>query len=181
MNFQKTIFDDLFVIEPTIFKDTRGYFFESFNKKLLEEHIGYSINFCQDNVSKSYKNVLRGLHYQLPPFSQSKLVSVLEGKVLDVAVDIRKKSPTFGSHIVIELSSENKKQVFIPKGYAHGFITISEFAIFQYKVDNYYSPNHDKGIIYNDKDIGIKWGVEEKEIQLSDKDYNHPMLKEVII
>jgi dTDP-4-dehydrorhamnose 3,5-epimerase len=177
MKFTKTALEEVVLIEPEVFGDNRGYFFESFNKKCLEEYIGYNVNFCQDNESKSSYGVLRGLHYQLPPFAQAKLVRVVEGKVLDVAVDIRKNSPTFGRYVSVELSSENKKQLFIPRGFAHGFMTLSDFTVFQYKVDNYYAPEYDRGIIYNDKDIGIEWRIDQKEIQLSDKDLKHPILK----
>ncbi len=181
MNFVKTAIPNVFIIEPKVFGDSRGYFFESFNKEIFEKNVGYSIDFCQDNESKSSYGVLRGLHYQLPPFSQSKLVRVIEGKVLDIAVDIRKNSDTFGKYVAVELSSENKKQFFIPRGFAHGFITLSENAIFQYKVDNYYSPEFDRGIAYDDKSLGIDWQVIIKDISLSYKDSNHPSLDDAEI
>jgi len=178
MNFIATDINDVIIIEPKIFGDSRGYFFESFNKETFEKNIGYRVNFCQDNESKSSYGVLRGLHYQLPSFSQSKLVRVIQGKVLDIAVDIRKGSPTFGEYVSIELSDENKKQLFIPRGFAHGFITLSETVIFQYKVDNYYSPEFDRGIAFDDKDLNIDWKVLLKDIELSDKDKIHPSLKD---
>lgn len=177
MNFEKTALKDLIVIQPEVFEDQRGYFFESFNKKIFEDNIGYELNFLQDNQSKSFFGVLRGLHYQSPPFEQAKLVRVLDGKVLDIAVDIRKNSPTFGHHLALELSDKNKKQLFIPRGFAHGFITLSKYAIFQYKVDNKHAPDFEKGIIFNDKDLAINWQIDPKDIKLSDKDSKHPMLK----
>ena len=141
MNFIQTEIPEVIIIEPKVFGDSRGYFLESFNKKEFERNIG-KIDFVQDNESKSTYGVLRGLHYQLPPFAQSKLVRVIKGEVLDVAVDIRKGSPTFGKHVAVELSEENKKQLFIPRGFAHGFLTLSKEAIFTYKVDNYYAPDY---------------------------------------
>ena len=143
---------------------------------MLEKEIGYKVRFCQDNESKSTRGVIRGLHYQLPPYGQAKLVRVIEGRVLDVAVDIRKSSSTFGKHVAIELTSQNKHQLFIPQGFAHGFVTLSRSAKFAYKVDNYYSPKHDRGIAYNDKDLSINWKLPEEDLKLSDKDRNHPTL-----
>ncbi|MCF6245414.1 MAG: dTDP-4-dehydrorhamnose 3,5-epimerase [Sulfurovum sp.] len=178
MNINKTKLEGVYTIEPKIFGDDRGYFAETFRQDILEEAIGHKINFVQDNESKSSLGVFRGLHYQLPPFSQTKLVRVIEGTVLDVAVDIRKGSPTFGEHVAVELSAENKKQLFIPRGFAHGFLVISPTAIFTYKVDNYYAPKHDRGIIYNDKDLKIDWGMDEKALLLSEKDTNQPTFKE---
>ncbi|MFP4487584.1 MAG: dTDP-4-dehydrorhamnose 3,5-epimerase [Campylobacterales bacterium] len=178
MKFIQTELREVFIIEPKVFGDSRGYFFESFNKKLFEESVGYEVDFCQDNESKSSYGVLRGLHYQLPPFAQAKLVRVVEGTVLDVAVDIRRDSPTFGKHVAVELSSENKRQLFIPRGFAHGFVTLSESAIFQYKVDNYYAPEYERGIAYNDSDIGINWKISDSKMRLSGKDKEHPMLKD---
>jgi len=160
------------VIEPTFYNDDRGYFAETFRHDLFEKAIGYKINFIQDNESKSSKGVLRGLHYQAPPHAQSKLVKVIEGSILDVAVDIRKSSPTFGRYISLELSAKNKLQFFIPKGFAHGFVVLSESATFVYKVDNYYAPEHDRGIIFNDKTIDIKWKLPTDLLHLSDKDKN---------
>jgi len=169
---------DVLLIEPTVHGDSRGYFMESFRKDLLDDFLGYEVNFVQDNESKSSKGVLRGLHYQLPPSAQAKLVSVIEGRVLDVAVDIRQSSPTFGQYVSKELSSDNHHQLFIPRGFAHGFVVLSESAVFAYKVDNYYSPNDDRGIAYHDKEIGIDWLLTSDQIQLSDKDKSHPMLSE---
>jgi len=169
MRFIKTEIGGLYIIEPKVWEDDRGYFFESFKEQIFEENIG-KINFVQDNESKSSYGVLRGLHYQLPPFAQSKLVRVVFGKVIDVAVDIRKNSPTFGKHVSVELSGENKKQLFIPKGFAHGYIVISEEVIFQYKVDNYYSKEHERGILFNDPELKINWKLNKEEILISDKD-----------
>lgn len=176
MKFTETELPGVFVIEPKVFKDERGYFFESFNEKEFEENIG-KINFVQDNESKSSFGVLRGLHYQLPPFTQSKLVRVIKGKILDVAVNIKKNSPTFGKYVMVELSENNKKQLFIPKGFAHGFIVLSDYVIFNYKVDNYYSKEHDRGVKFNDSEIGIEWPIRQKEILLSEKDKSQPLLK----
>ena len=135
------------------------------------------MNFVQDNESKSTRGVLRGLHYQLPPYTQAKLVRIIVGNVLDVAVDIRKSSPTFGQHVSVELTCENKHQLFIPRGFAHGFVVLSDSAIFSYKVDNYYAPAHDRGILFDDKDLGIDWYFEKHDLQLSEKDLNHPHFK----
>jgi len=171
---------DVFLIKPKIYNDNRGYFYETFRKNLLENIIGYRINFCQDNESKSTKGVIRGLHYQIGSQSQSKLVRVICGRVLDVAVDIRKSSPTFGQHVAIELSSSNKHQLFIPRGFAHGFIVLSDTARFAYKVDNYYSPEHERGIAFNDEDIGIKWQIPDVNMNFSEKDKILPKLKNAI-
>ena len=152
---------------------------ESFRQDLLDDFLGYEVNFVQDNESRSSKGVLRGLHYQLPPFAQAKLVRVIEGRVLDVAVDIRQSSPTFGQYVSKELSSDNRHQLFIPRGFAHGFVVLSESAIFAYKVDNYYSPADDRGIAFDDKEIGIGWVLKSDELQLSDKDKSQPVLSEV--
>lgn len=178
MRFIKTALPGVVIIEPKVFEDGRGYFFESYNKEEFEQNIG-KIDFVQDNESKSTKGVLRGLHYQLPPFTQSKLVKVIEGKVLDVAVDIRKDSPTFRKYVAVELSEENKKQLFIPKGFAHGFIVLSETVIFNYKVDNFYSPENDRGIMFNDAEINIDWKLDPNLILLSEKDKKQPLLKDV--
>jgi dTDP-4-dehydrorhamnose 3,5-epimerase len=156
--------------------DDRGYFFETFRQDLFEDAIGYKINFVQDNESKSLKGVLRGLHYQLSPYAQAKLVRVIEGSVLDVAVDIRKSSPTFGQHVAVELTAENKHQLFVPHGFAHGFIVLSDSATFAYKVDNYYAPEQDRGIAFNDKELAIDWQLPLEILQLSDKDKTHPSL-----
>jgi dTDP-4-dehydrorhamnose 3,5-epimerase len=167
---------DVILIEPTIYGDDRGYFVETFRQDLLEEAIGCKINFVQDNESKSIKGVLRGLHYQLPPYTQAKLVRVIEGNVLDVAVDIRKSSSTFGHYVSKELSEQNKHQLFIPHGFAHGFVVLSDSATFAYKVDNYYAPEHDRGIAFDDGQLKIDWQLSAEEFQLSDKDRAHPFL-----
>jgi len=178
MVFSRMDISEVVLIEPTVHGDDRGYFVETFREDKLEEFLGYTINFCQDNESKSSKGVLRGLHYQLPPHAQTKLVRVIQGKVLDVAVDIRKNSPTFGKYVAVELSSENKKQMLIPRGFAHGFIVLEEDTIFAYKVDNYYSFEYDRGIAYNDQSIDINWILEKQSIQLSQKDIIQPLLKD---
>ena len=166
------------LFEPKVFGDDRGYFSETFREDEFEKAIGHKVNFIQDNESKSSFGVLRGLHYQLPPFSQSKLVRVIEGSVIDVAVDIRKGSPTFGQHVAMELSAENKNQLFVPRGFAHGFLVTSPTATFAYKVDNYYAPDYDRGIVYNDPSISIDWGLDLEELLLSKKDKNQPLLEE---
>jgi dTDP-4-dehydrorhamnose 3,5-epimerase len=178
MNFIRTQIPDVVIIEPTIHGDSRGYFVETFVSNKLEEFLGYEINFCQDNESKSSKGVLRGLHYQLNPYAQTKLVRVIQGKVLDVAVDIRKGSPTFGQYISCELSSQNKKQMLIPRGFAHGFVVLENDTVFAYKVDNYYSPKNDRGIAFDDPELGIDWILESDELNLSTKDTTQPKLKE---
>jgi len=169
MKFIKTAIPDVVIIEPTVFGDNRGYFFESFNQKEFEENIG-EIAFVQDNESKSTRGVLRGLHFQKPPFNQSKLVRCIEGIVLDVAVDFRKGSPTFGKHVAVELSGENKRQLFMPRGFAHGFVVLSETATFAYKVDNWYVPESDAGILWNDPTLNIDWKIPHEEVKLSQKD-----------
>ena len=180
MKFTHQLISDVILIDPLVHGDDRGYFVETFRQDLFEEAVGYQVNFVQDNESKSTKGVLRGLHYQIPPFGQSKLVRVLEGKVLDVAVDIRKNSPTFGQHIAIELSSENMRQIFIPQGFAHGFAVLSEIAIINYRVDNLYSPEHEKGIAFNDPKLNIDWQFKMEELKLSEKDRLHPNLEDAI-
>ncbi|TRX72010.1 dTDP-4-dehydrorhamnose 3,5-epimerase [Carboxylicivirga sp. M1479] len=169
MQFIKTELDGCVIIEPKVFGDQRGYFFESFNQKQFEDNIG-KVNFVQDNESRSSYGVLRGLHFQLPPYNQAKLVRCIEGEVLDVAVDIRKGSPTFGKHVAVKLSDENKRQLFVPRGFAHGFVVLSKSAIFSYKVDNWYAPEHDSGIAWNDPGLNIDWQIEEESILLSGKD-----------
>jgi len=169
MKFIKTAISGVYSIEPSVFGDDRGYFLESFNLQQFEENIG-PIKFVQDNESKSSKGVLRGLHFQKPPFEQAKLVRCIQGRVMDVAVDIRKDSPTYGKYVAVELSGENKRQLFIPRGFAHGFAVLSETAVFAYKVDNTYAPEYDLGIRYDDKDLNIDWGLPTDEIQLSEKD-----------
>lgn len=178
MNIVRTKIHDVIIIEPEVHGDDRGYFVETFRSDKLEEFLGFKINFCQDNESKSMKGVLRGLHYQLPPFAQTKLVRVIKGRVLDVAVDIRKNSPTFGEHVAIELSGENKKQLFVPRGFAHGFVVLEDDTIFAYKVDNYYSSERDRGIAYNDKDLNIEWQIPHDKLNLSDKDTKQPLFKD---
>ena len=177
MKFVNTPIEGLVIIEPTLFGDDRGYFLESYNKKEFEKAIG-EISFVQDNESKSSKGVLRGLHFQKPPYAQVKLVRCIEGKVLDVAVDIREGSETFGQHVTVELTGENKKQVFIPRGFAHGFLVLSESAIFAYKVDNSYAPTHDVGIRWDDSLLNIQWGVSESEVLVSEKDAKLPFFSE---
>ena len=176
MKFISQSIPDVVLIEPTVHGDNRGYFVETFRQDLFEEAIGYKVDFVQDNESKSTKGVLRGLHYQLPPYTQVKLVRVIEGSVLDVAVDIRKSSPTFGQHVSVELTAQNKHQLFVPHGFAHGFVVLSDSATFAYKVDNYYAPEHDRGIAFDDKDLVIDWRLPLEVLQLSDKDKLHPAL-----
>ena len=159
MKIIKTKIDDLIILEPTVFVDERGYFMESYNQKKFEDIIG-KVSFVQDNESKSSKGILRGLHFQKPPFDQAKLVRCIEGKVLDIAVDIRNKSKTYGQYISVELSSANKKQLFIPRGFAHGFLVLSDSAILTYKVDNFYAPDYDAGICWNDPILNIPWGID---------------------
>ncbi|MGL1935266.1 MAG: dTDP-4-dehydrorhamnose 3,5-epimerase [Fibrobacterales bacterium] len=178
MKFIKTEIPEVVIIEPKVFEDERGYFFESFNQKEFDENIG-NVDFVQDNESKSSYGIVRGLHYQLPTFNQQKLVRVIEGTVLDVAVDIRKDSPTFGKHVAVELSAKNKRQLWVPKGFAHGFAVLTETAIFSYKVDNYYAPEYDRGVLWNDPEIGIDWKVDVDKVQLSGKDENQPKLNDV--
>lgn len=178
MNFVRTQIPDIVIIEPTVHGDSRGYFVETFRQDKLEEFLGYKINFCQDNESKSSRGVLRGLHYQLHPAAQTKLVRVIQGRVLDVAVDIRKNSPTFGQHVAVELSSENKKQMLVPRGFAHGFVVLEDDTVFAYKVDNYYSPENDRGIAFNDPSLNINWILGHDELNLSDKDTKQPLLKD---
>jgi len=178
MKFIRTEIEDIIIVEVKVYEDERGYFFESFREDKLEQFLGYKINFCQDNESKSSKGVLRGLHYQLSPFAQTKLVRVIEGSVLDVVVDIRKGSPTFGKHIAVELSVNNKKQILIPRGFAHAFVTLEDNTVFAYKVDNYYSRECDRGIAFDDKSLNIDWLLGVDELKLSAKDSVHPKLSE---
>ena len=178
MTFTRTAIPDVVIIEPKVHGDSRGYFVETFVSNKLEEFLGYQINFCQDNESKSSKGVLRGLHYQLPPYAQTKLVRVIHGRVLDVAVDIRKNSPTFGKYVAVELSGENKKQLLIPRGFAHGFVVLEDDTVFAYKVDNYYSPQCDRGIAFDDKNLNIDWILNHNELNLSAKDIKQPKLNE---
>ena len=178
MQFTRTNISDVIIIEPKVHGDDRGYFVETFRADKLEEFLGYKINFCQDNESKSSKGVLRGLHYQLPPHAQTKLVRVIQGRVLDVAVDIRKNSATFGKYVAVELSAENKKQMLVPRGFAHGFVVLEDDTIFAYKVDNYYSPECDRGIAFDDESLNIDWILEKEELKLSDKDTKQPKLNQ---
>lgn len=177
MTITRTQIPDVLLIDPVVHGDTRGYFVETFRQDKLESFLGFSIPFCQDNESKSSYGVLRGLHYQLSPFAQTKLVRVIEGEVLDVAVDIREGSPTFGRHVAVRLSGENKRQMFIPRGFAHGFIVLSETCTFAYKVDNYYSPECDRGIAFDDPALGIDWIVPMDKLQLSAKDTMQPLFE----
>lgn len=170
MKFTRTEIPDVVICEPIVHGDSRGYFVETFRADKLDEFLGFHINFCQDNESKSSKGVLRGLHYQLSPHAQTKLVRVIQGRVLDVAVDIRKGSPTFGNHVAVELSAENKKQLLVPRGFAHGFLVLEDDTVFAYKVDNYYSVECDRGIAFDDEDIGIDWRFKKDELNLSAKD-----------
>lgn len=176
MNVIKTAIDGVLIIEPRIFEDARGYFFESFSQREFEEKVGRVI-FVQDNESKSSYGVMRGLHFQRPPFTQSKLVRCVKGAVLDVAVDIRKGSSTYGQHVAVELTEDNHRQFFIPKGFAHGFAVLSETAVFQYKCDAFYHPEADGGISILDESLGIDWRIKDKAI-LSEKDTKHPLLKD---
>ena len=169
MNIITTEIEGLLILEPTVFGDERGYFFESFSQREFEEKVCKTV-FVQDNESKSGYGVLRGLHFQKPPFEQAKLVRVVKGKVLDVAVDIREDSPTFGKHVSVELSEENKRQMFVPRGFAHGFAVLSEEAIFQYKCDNYYMPQAEGGILWNDPALNIDWKIPMEDVILSEKD-----------
>ena len=178
MNFIRTNIPDVIIIEPTVHGDHRGYFVETFRADKLEAFLGYKLNFGQDNESKSSKGVLRGLHYQLAPHAQTKLVRVISGRVLDVAVDIRKNSPTFGQHVAVELTADNKRQLLVPRGFAHGFVVLEDDTIFAYKVDNYYSPECDRGIAFNDPALNIDWILKTEELKLSAKDTTQPKLNE---
>lgn len=177
MEYIKTSIEGVYILEPRVFNDARGYFYEVWRKSDFEQNIG-KIDFIQDNESKSSYGVLRGLHYQKGDFSQAKLVRVIKGKVLDVAVDIRRSSPTFGQHVMVELSDENKRQFFIPRGFAHGFLVLSEEAVFTYKVDNVYAPQNEASILYNDPELGIEWPIDSKDIITSEKDLKASRLKD---
>ena len=177
MDVTKTDIEGVVIIEPRIFKDGRGYFFESFSQREFEEKVR-KINFVQDNESMSSYGVMRGLHFQRPPFTQSKLVRCVKGAVLDVAVDIRKGSPTYGQHVAVELSEENHRQFFVPRGFAHGFAVLSETAVFQYKCDNFYAPEADGGISIVDGSLGIDWKINADKVLLSEKDTKHAFLKD---
>ncbi len=178
MNVIQTEIPGVVIIEPRIFKDTRGYFFESFSQRDFESLVR-TVRFVQDNESMSSYGVLRGLHFQKPPYTQSKLVRVIQGTVLDVAVDIRIGSPTFGKHVAVELSGENHRQFFIPRGFAHGFSVLSEEAVFQYKCDNFYAPQSEGALAWDDPDLGIDWRIPADRVILSEKDRSHPRLKDM--
>lgn len=178
MNVIKTDIQGVVIVEPKVFGDHRGYFFESFSEKDFAEAVG-EVKFVQDNESKSSYGVLRGLHFQKPPHAQAKLVRVVKGRVLDVAVDLRKGSPTFGKHVAVELTEENHRQLFIPRGFAHGFAVLSDEAVFQYKCDNYYAPQSEGSVLWNDPDIGIEWGIPSEDVMLSEKDRNAALLKDL--
>lgn len=178
MNIIKTEIEGVIILKPRIFGDHRGYFMESFSEKNFMEHV-CNTHFVQDNESSSTFGVLRGLHFQKPPFAQSKLVRVVRGKVLDIVVDIRKGSPTFGQHVSTIMSGENKLQLFVPRGFAHGFVVLSPDVIFQYKCDNYYAPESEGAIAYNDPALSIDWQIDEADVQLSEKDKQNPLLKDM--
>jgi len=181
MIVKETNLEGCFIIKPKVIQDKRGYFLESFNQAVFKEGLNRDINFVQDNESYSSKGVLRGLHYQKGDYAQAKLVRVIKGKILDVVVDLRADSPTFSKHMSIELSEDNKTQLFIPRGFAHGFVVLSDTAIFSYKCDNFYNKASEGGIIYNDKDLNIDWKLDEKEFIVSEKDLELPTLKEVVL
>ena len=175
---KKTDIEGVLIIEPKVFGDARGYFLESFNAKEFAEKTGLNINFVQDNESMSSYGVMRGLHFQNPPYTQSKLVRCVKGAVLDVAVDIRKGSPTYGKHVAVELTEDNHRQFFVPRGFAHGFAVLSEVAVFQYKCDNFYAPQADGGISILDESLGIDWKIPTDKALLSEKDTKHALLKD---
>ncbi|WP_295986436.1 dTDP-4-dehydrorhamnose 3,5-epimerase [uncultured Algibacter sp.] len=181
MIVKETNLEGCFIIKPKVIQDKRGYFLESFNQAVFKEGLNRDINFVQDNESYSSKGVLRGLHYQKGDYAQAKLVRVIKGKILDVVVDLRADSPTFSKHMSIELSEDNKTQLFIPRGFAHGFLVLSDTAIFSYKCDNFYNKASEGGVIYNDKDLNIDWKLDEKEFIISEKDLELPTLKEVVL
>ncbi|MBR4505695.1 MAG: dTDP-4-dehydrorhamnose 3,5-epimerase [Bacteroidales bacterium] len=180
MTIVKTELNGVFVIEPRVFGDSRGYFFESYNKRDFAQQTGVDVDFVQDNESCSHYGVVRGLHFQLPPFAQSKLVRVVEGRVLDVAVDIRSGSPTYGKHVAVELSADNKRQFFLPKGFAHGFAVLSETAVFQYKCDEYYHPEAEGAIAWDDPTLAIDWKISPQDVLLSEKDRHHPLFNDFV-
>ena len=179
MKFIETEIPDVYIIEPSVFGDERGYFLESFNLEEFQENV-FPIKFVQDNESKSSRGVIRGLHFQKPPYDQAKLVRCVEGMVKDVVVDIRKNSKTYGKHISVLLSGDNKRQLFVPRGFAHGFSVLSESAIFAYKVDNIYAPEHDAGILWKDKELNIQWGIEESDVIISKKDSELPFFTKFV-
>ena len=178
MDYQKTDIEGVYIIEPRVFNDARGYFMEAWKQSEFNDHVG-SVNFIQDNESKSSYGVLRGLHYQKGDASQAKLVRVIKGRVVDVAVDIRRSSPTFGRHVMVELSEENKRQFFIPRGFAHGFLVLSDEAIFTYKVDNPYAPQSEAGIRWDDPDLAIEWPIDPSQVITSEKDLQQPLLRDI--
>lgn len=178
MNVIKTDIEGLVIIEPRLFKDARGYFFESFSEREFAEKVA-PVKFVQDNESRSSYGVLRGLHFQKPPYAQAKLVRVVKGRVLDVAVDLRKGAPTYGKYVAVELSEDNHLQFFLPRGFAHGFCVLSDEVVFQYKCDNYYAPQSEGAVIWNDPDLGIDWRIPQEDVVLSDKDRCHPAFKEL--
>ncbi|MBQ2875075.1 MAG: dTDP-4-dehydrorhamnose 3,5-epimerase [Bacteroidales bacterium] len=178
MNVIKTDIEGLVIIEPRLFRDARGYFFESFSEREFAEKVA-PVKFVQDNESRSSYGVLRGLHFQKPPYAQAKLVRVVKGRVLDVAVDLRKGAPTYGKYVAVELSEDNHLQFFLPRGFAHGFCVLSDEVIFQYKCDNYYAPQSEGAVIWNDPDLGIDWRIPQEDVVLSDKDRCHPAFKEL--
>lgn len=180
MEYKETEIAGVFIIEPRVFNDARGYFMEAWKQAEFEEHVG-QVRFIQDNESKSSYGVLRGLHYQKGDASQAKLVRVIKGRVLDVAVDIRRSSPTFGRHVMVELSEENKLQFFIPRGFAHGFLVLSDEAIFVYKVDNPYAPQQEAGIRWNDPELAIQWPIDPQSVITSEKDLNQPLLRDAVL
>ena len=177
MHYQETEIKGVYIIEPRVFSDSRGYFMETWKREEFVEHVG-AVEFIQDNESKSSRGVLRGLHYQKGEWSQAKLVRVIQGRVLDVAVDIRRSSPTFGRHVMVELSEDNKRQFFIPRGFAHGFLVLSDEAIFSYKVDNVYAPQAEAGICWNDPQLSIEWPIDPSEVMASEKDLKQPRLSD---
>ncbi len=179
MKIKETGIEGLLLIEPKVFGDSRGYFMESFSERKFRELTGLDVDFVQDNESRSSYGVVRGLHMQLPPHAQAKLVRVVSGRALDVAVDLREGSPTYGRHFAVELSGENHLQVFIPKGFAHGFAALSEEVVFQYKCDEYYAPDSEAAIIWNDPELDIDWRLPAEDVHVSDKDKNHPKLKDL--
>jgi dTDP-4-dehydrorhamnose 3,5-epimerase len=179
VKFTPQTIPDVILVEPQVHGDERGYFVETFHQNKFEEAVGHKVDFIQDNESKSSKGVLRGLHFQLPPFAQSKLVRVIQGEVLDVAVDIRKGSPTFGQHVSANLSSENKHQLFVPRGFAHAFVVLSDTAIFAYKVDNFYAPECDRGLAFDDVSLNIDWQLPKVQLILSEKDKIQPVLTDL--
>ncbi|MCM8570495.1 dTDP-4-dehydrorhamnose 3,5-epimerase [Gramella jeungdoensis] len=180
MNLIKTEFKDLFICEPKVFGDERGYFYESFNDKVFKVKSGLEVNFVQDNQSFSTYGVLRGLHFQTGEYAQAKLVRVVKGKVLDVVVDLRKEEPTFGKHFSVELSAENNRQLFVPRGFAHGFVVLSEESEFLYKCDNYYEPSSESGIIFNDPDLNIDWKIPDKDVKISPKDSANKAFRHIL-